>query len=49
MTPDKGDDVYLESTSTQLDQYVRLIDSGASYNMTTHREWFYEYEEYEGG
>jgi hypothetical protein len=44
MTTDKGDDVYLASTSTQLDQYFSLIDSGESYHMKPHREWFYEYE-----
>jgi hypothetical protein len=43
-TPDKGGDVYLASTSTQSDQDVWLINSGASYHMTPHREWFYEYE-----
>jgi hypothetical protein len=41
--------VYLVSTSTQSDQDVWLIDSGASFHMTPHREWFYEYERYEGG
>jgi hypothetical protein len=41
---DKGGDVYVASTSTQSDQDVWLIDSGASYHMTSHREWFYEYE-----
>jgi hypothetical protein len=49
MTPDKGGDVYLASTNTQLDQDVWLIDSGESYHMTPHREWFCEYEKYEGG
>jgi hypothetical protein len=43
-TPDKGGDVYLASTSTQLDQDVWLIDSGESYHMTPHREWFCKYE-----
>jgi dynactin complex subunit len=42
--PDKGDDVYLASTNTQLDQYLWLIDSRASYHMTPHIEWFCEYE-----
>jgi hypothetical protein len=49
MTPDKGGDVYLALTSTQSDQDVWLIDSGVSYHMTPHREWFYEYEHYDGG
>jgi hypothetical protein len=48
-TPDMGGDVYLASTSTQSDQNVWLIDLGASYHMTPHREWFCEYERYEGG
>jgi hypothetical protein len=37
-TLDKGGNVYLTSTSTQLDQYVWLIDSRASYNMKPHKE-----------
>jgi hypothetical protein len=48
-TLNKGDDVYLASTSTQLNQDVWLIDSGESYHMTPHREWFCEYEQYEKG
>jgi hypothetical protein len=47
MTLDKGGDVYLASTSTQSDQDVWLIESGSSYHITPHREWFYEYEQYE--
>jgi hypothetical protein len=43
-TLDKGGDVYLASTSRQSDQDVWLIDSGASYHMAPHREWFCEYE-----
>ena len=26
-----------------------MIDSGASFHFTTHREWFCEYEKYDGG
>jgi hypothetical protein len=48
-TPKKGGDVYLALTSTQLNQYVWLINSGASYHMTPHRKCFCEYERYEGG
>jgi hypothetical protein len=44
MTPDKGGDVYLVPTSTQTDQDVWLIDSGAFYHMKPHREWLCEYE-----
>jgi hypothetical protein len=39
----------LESTGTHADHDVWLIDSGASYHMTPHREWFFEYEKYDGG
>jgi hypothetical protein len=47
-TEERGD-VYLEYTSTHADRDVWLIDSGASYHMTLHREWFSEYEKYDGG
>jgi hypothetical protein len=40
--------VYLASTSTQSDQDVWLIDLGASYHMTPHKEWLCEYEQYGG-
>jgi hypothetical protein len=46
---EEGGDVYLASTSTHADRDVWLIDSGASYHMTPHREWFSEYEKYDGG
>jgi hypothetical protein len=46
---EEGGDVYLASTSTHVDRDVWLIDSGASYHMTPHREWFSEYEKYDGG
>ena len=45
----EGGDVYLASTSTHVDRDVWLIDSGASYHITPHREWFSEYEKYDGG
>jgi hypothetical protein len=47
-TPDKGGDVYLASINTQSDQDIWLIDSGESYHVTSHKEWFCEYEQYEG-
>ena len=47
-TKEEGD-VYLESTNTHVDCDVWLIDSGASYHMNPHREWFSEYEKYDGG
>ena len=40
--------MYLDSTSTQLECDFWLIDSGASFHMTAHREWFSEYEKYNG-
>jgi hypothetical protein len=41
--------VYLASTSKNSDQYVWLIDLGASYHIKTQKEWLYEYERYDGG
>ena len=41
--------MYLASTSTQLESDVWLIDSAASFHMTSHRDWFCEYEKYNGG
>jgi hypothetical protein len=46
---EEGGDVYLESIGTHADRDVWLIDSGASYHMTPHGEWFSEYEKYDGG
>jgi hypothetical protein len=46
---EEGGDVYLESTSIHAYRDVWLIDSVASYHMTPHREWFSEYEKYDGG
>jgi len=49
-TSDEGGDVYLScSSSTHVDHETWLIDSGASFHFTPHREWFYEYEKYDGG
>eukprot|EP00253_Pinus_taeda_P030792 PITA_30792 len=48
-TSDEGGDVYLASSSTHVDHEVWLIESGASFHFTTHREWFWEYEKYDGG
>ena len=41
--------MYLASSSTHVDHEAWLIDSGASFHFTPHREWFYEYEKYDGG
>jgi len=37
-TLDEGGDVYLASSSTHVDHEARLIDSGASFHFTPHRE-----------
>jgi hypothetical protein len=41
--------VYLASPSTHAGHEAWLIESGASFHMTPHREWFYEYEKYDRG
>ena len=46
---DENGDVYLASMGTQSEHDAWLIESGASYHITPHRDWFLEYEEYEGG
>ena len=46
---EEGGGVYLTFTSTHANHGVWLIDSGASYHMTPHKEWFSEYEKYDGG
>ena len=43
---EEGENVHLDSTGTQSESDFWLIDSGASFHMTAHREWFYEYERY---
>src|SRR3984885_9676816 len=48
-TSDEGGDVCLSSSSTHVDHEAWLIDSGASFHFTPHREWFCEYEKYDGG
>eukprot|EP00253_Pinus_taeda_P034022 PITA_34022 len=48
-TKNEGGDVYLASSSTHVDHEAWLIDSSASFHFTPHREWFYEYEKYDGG
>jgi hypothetical protein len=39
----------LASSSTHADHEAWLVDSGASFHMTPHMEWFCEYERYDGG
>jgi len=49
-TSDEGGDVYLNFySSTQVDHEAWLVDSGASFHFTSLREWFYEYEKFDGG
>eukprot|EP00253_Pinus_taeda_P006801 PITA_06801 len=48
-TLDEGGDVYLASSSTHVDHEAWLTDSSASFHFTPHREWFCEYEKYDGG
>eukprot|EP00253_Pinus_taeda_P018317 PITA_18317 len=48
-TLDEGGDLYLASSSTHVDHEAWLIDSGESFHFTPHREWFCEYEKYDGG
>ena len=40
--------MYLASSSTHVDHEAWLIDSGASLHFTPHREWFCEYDKYDG-
>jgi hypothetical protein len=46
---EEGGYVYLAYTGTRANHDVWLIDLGVSYHMTPHREWFSEYEKYDGG
>ena len=41
--------VYPVSTGYHSECDIWLIESGAPFYMTPHREWFYEYEKYNGG
>jgi hypothetical protein len=41
--------VCLASSSTHADNEAWLVDSGASFHMNPHKEWFCEYERYDGG
>ena len=45
---EEGGDVYLDSSSTHEDHEAWLVDSGETFHMTPHREWFCEYERYDG-
>jgi hypothetical protein len=41
--------VYLASSRTHVDHEAWLVELGASFHMTSHREWLCEYERYDGG
>jgi hypothetical protein len=41
--------VYLDFSRTHAYHEAWLVESGASFHMTPQREWFYEYERYDGG
>jgi hypothetical protein len=41
--------VYLASSGTHADHEEWLVESGASFHMTPHMEWFCEYESYDRG
>jgi hypothetical protein len=42
-------DVCLASSSRHADHEAWLVESGASFHMTPHREWLCKYERYDGG
>jgi hypothetical protein len=46
---EEGEDVYLASSSTHVDHEAWLVESSASFHMTLHKQWFCEYERYDGG
>jgi hypothetical protein len=46
---EEAGDVYLASSSTHADHEAWFVDSGASFHMTPHREWFNKYARYDGG
>ena len=41
--------MYLNFSRTHVDNEAWLAESDASFHMTPHREWFCEYERYDGG
>jgi hypothetical protein len=46
---EEGGDVYLASSCTHAYHDECLIHSSVSFHMTPHKEWFCEYEKYNGG
>jgi hypothetical protein len=45
----EGGGVYLASSSTHAYHEALFLDLAASFHMTPHREWFCEYQRYDGG
>lgn len=45
----KGGVVYNDYSSTHVDHETWIVELGASFHMTPHREWFCEYERYGDG
>ena len=41
--------MYLGSSRTHANHEAWMVDSDTSFLMSPHREWFYEYERYDGG
>ena len=41
--------MYLDSSITHAYNEAWLVESGASFHMNPHREWFSKYERYDGG
>ena len=41
--------MYLDSSRTHVGHDTWLVDLDASFHMNPHREWFCEYERYDGG
>jgi hypothetical protein len=46
---EEGGNVYFDSSRTHVDNEAWLVELGASFHMTPHKEWFYEYKRYDGG
>jgi hypothetical protein len=48
-TSKEGGDAHLDSLRTHAYLEAWLVDSGSSFHMTPHKEWFCEYERYDEG
>jgi hypothetical protein len=45
---EEGGDMYLDSSITHAYHEAWLVDAGASFHMNPYREWFCDYERYDG-